>query len=223
MIKLCLFIFFLNINIVSGQVIVTAERYLEMVSNRFIEIRDLEANIDIRSGNNNMTGTISFLAPSFFRIEFTNPSDQMIVFNGESLTVYVPEFSAVLVQNISHGRRNRAPSPNTQGLNQLRRNYVPSYLTSPNAIPLDPNSREQVIKLKLTRRSASEGFKEIILSINPDTRMIRRMEGTTIADETVRFDFINTVVNQGIPERRFVFVPPASANVYNNFLFSDPN
>jgi outer membrane lipoprotein-sorting protein len=216
-------LFFLNINLLSGQVIVTAERYLEMVSNRFSEIRDFEANVIIRSGNSDMTGTISYLAPSFFRIEFSNPAGQVMIFNGESLTIYVPEFSAVLLQNINQSGRNRAPSSNTQGLNQLRRNYIPSYLISPNAVPLDSNSRENVIKLRLTRRSASEGFKEIILSINPDTRLIRRMEGTTIADETVSFDFINTIINQGISEQRFVFVPPASAEIYNNFLFSGSN
>jgi len=108
-----------------------------------------------------------------------------------------------------------------QGLTLLRRNYVPSYDTGPNPVPLEANSRENVVKLRLTRRSLSEGFREIILSINPDTRLIRRIEGRTIAEGDVRFDFTNIRINVGIPEQRFIYDAPPSANLYNNFLFRD--
>jgi outer membrane lipoprotein-sorting protein len=80
-----------------------------------------------------------------------------------------------------------------------------------------------VVKLRLARRSVSEGFREIILNVNPTTRLIRRIEGRTIADVLVRFDFSNIKVNQGIPEQRFIYDSPASANNYNNFLFRDAN
>ena len=78
-----------------------------------------------------------------------------------------------------------------------------------------------VVKLRLTRRLASEGFRELILSINPETLLIRRIEGTTLAGALVRFDFLNIRTNLGIPELRFVYDSPASANMYNNFLFRD--
>jgi len=78
-----------------------------------------------------------------------------------------------------------------------------------------------VMKLRLIRRFTSEGFREITLSINPETRLIRRIEGRTIADGDVRFDFTSINTNVGIPEARFIYDAPASANVYNNFLFRD--
>ncbi|MDR2661901.1 MAG: outer membrane lipoprotein carrier protein LolA, partial [Treponema sp.] len=78
-----------------------------------------------------------------------------------------------------------------------------------------------VVKLRLTRRSISEGFREIILSVDPATRLIRRIEGRTITDSMVRFDFSQIQTNQGIPEGRFLYDSPASANLYNNFLFRD--
>jgi outer membrane lipoprotein-sorting protein len=78
-----------------------------------------------------------------------------------------------------------------------------------------------VVKLRLTRRSVSEGFREIILSVNPDTKIIRRIEGRTIAEGMVRFDFSNIKINQGIPEQRFIYDSPASANLRNNFLFQE--
>ena len=208
----------------SGQEIITAERYMEMVSERYVVVRDYEANIVIRSGTSDMSGNISYLSPSFMRIDFSKPAEQVIVFNGELLTIYLPEFRAVLNQSINQNRRTGAAGASlasAQGLTLLRRNYVPSFLIGPDPVPLDPNTNELVVKLRLTRRSISEGFREIILSINPDTRLIRRIEGRTIAESDVRFDFTNLRINQGIPEMRFIYDSPASANMYNNFLFTD--
>lgn len=209
---------------VTAQEIVTADHYLEMVSERYSVIRDYEANIAIRSGSNEMTGTVSHLSPSFLRIDFARPAEQVIVFNGELLTVYLPEYRAVLNQNITQSRRpasTGASLASAQGLSLLRRNYVASFVTGPSPVPLENGSRENVVKLRLARRSISEGFREIILNINPDTKLIRRIEGRTIAEGQVRFDFSGIKINQGIPEQRFIYDSPASANVYNNFLFRD--
>jgi outer membrane lipoprotein-sorting protein len=208
----------------SGQEIITAEHYLEMVSERYGIIRDYEAGIVILSGGREMTGNVSHLSPSFLRIDFTRPAEQVIVFNGELLTVYLPDYRVVLNQVITQGRRpssSGASLASAQGLALLRRNYVPSFVTGPAPMPLDAGSQERVVKLRLTRRSASEGFREIILSINPDTQLIRRIEGQTFVEGVVRFDFSNIRINQGIPEQRFIYDSPASAYMRNNFLFQD--
>jgi outer membrane lipoprotein-sorting protein len=195
-----------------------------MVSENYASIRDYEAAITIRSGNADMAGNVSYLSPSFMRIDFTRPSGQVIVFNGDVLIIYLPEFRAVLNQNI-----NRRPGASaaglasSQGLSLLKRNYVSSFVTGPNPEPLDGASGERVIKLRLTRRSVSEGFREIILSINPDTKLIRRIEGRTIGESELRFDLTNIKTNVGIPEARFAYDTPPSANMYDNFLFRDSN
>jgi outer membrane lipoprotein-sorting protein len=217
-------LFFLAFNFAFGQEIITAERYLDMVSERYGGIRDYEASIAIRSGNSDMIGNVSHLQPSFLRIDFSRPAEQVIVFNGELLTIYLPEFRAVLSQSVNQSRRTGASGASmasAQGLNLLKRNYVPSFVTDPAPIPLENNSREMVVKLRLTRRSISEGFREIILSVDPNSKLIRRIEGRTIAEGEVRFDFTNVKINQGIPEQRFIYDSPASANLYNNFLFKD--
>ncbi|MDR2484962.1 MAG: outer-membrane lipoprotein carrier protein LolA [Treponema sp.] len=204
------------------QEIVTAERYLAMVSERYGGMRDYEARIVIRSGNTAMSGTVIHLVPSFMRIDFTSPANQVIVFNGEQLTIYLPEYQAVLNQSVSSNRGASGTSLATaQGLTLLRRNYVPVFVTSPTPEPLDSGASEKAVKLRLTRRSLSEGFREIIMSVNPDTKLIRRIEGRTIDERLVRFDFSNVKINQGIPEQRFIYDSPASANMYNNFLFRD--
>ena len=205
-----------------GQEVITAEKYLEMVSDNYASIRDYEASVEIRSGNSTMTGNASYLSPNLLRIDFIRPADQVIVFNGEALTIYLPEFRAVLNQQLNTNRASSGPSlASAQGLSLLRRNYIASFVTGPNPEPLESGSSERVVKLRLTRRTVSEGYREIILSINPNTRMIRRIEGRTIAEGEVRFDFTNIRTNQGVPPARFVYDSPPSANTYNNFLFRD--
>jgi outer membrane lipoprotein-sorting protein len=210
------FLLIFSVNFLFAQEIVTAEKYLETVSERYSNIRDMEASVTIRSGSTDMTGNLNYLAPSFVRIDFTRPAEQVICFNGELLTVYLPDYRVTLSQAINQTRRQGGT-----GLSTLRRNYIPTFVTGPNPVPLDSTSRENVVKLRLTRRSISEGFREIILSVNPDTKLIRRIEGRTIADSEVRFDFTNIRTNQGIPEARFIYDAPPSANVHHNFLFRD--
>ena len=211
---------------VFSQEIITAEKYLESVSDRYAGIKDYEARVVIRSDATEMTGALSYLEPFFLRIDFTEPSEQVLVFNGELLTVYIPRLRAVLNQSVTPVRRQSSPAggasmATSQGLQLLRRGYVPSFVTGPDPVPLDERNRDMVVKLRLTRRIASEGFREIIMSIDPSTSLIRRIEGKTIADSLVRFDFTNIRTNVGVPELRFLYDSPASANMYNNFLFRD--
>lgn len=214
-----LFIFLiLSVSFISGQEIITAAKYMELVSDTYSINRDFEANIAIRSGSSEMAGIVSYLSPKYVRIDFSRPADQVLVFNGELLSIYLPEYRSVLNQNISETRRTGSSG---MALSMLRRNYAPSFVTGPNPEPLDPGSRENIVRLRLTRTAASEPFREIILSIDPNTYIIRRMEGTTVAGAVVRFDFTNVRLNQGIPEMRFIYDSPASANIYNNFMFRE--
>jgi outer membrane lipoprotein-sorting protein len=203
-----------------AQEIVTAERYLAMVSERYSGIQDYEARIAIRSGSTDLVGTVSHLEPSLLRIDFTRPANQVIVFNGRSLTIYLPEYRAVMTQDVGGGM-NGASLASAQGLSKLRQSYVAAYVTGPEAQALESGSGEQVVKLRLTRRSNSENFREIILSISPESRLIRRIEGRTSTDMLVRFDFTDIRINQGFSDQRFVYDAPATANMYNNFLFRD--
>ena len=199
--------------------IVTAEDYLGRVADKYSGFSDYEANVAIRQGNSAMQGRLSHLRPQFLRIDFSVPSNQVIVFNGELLTIYLPEYSAILNQTVT-GNRSGANMATAAGLAMLRRSYAPAYISSPNPVPLE-ESGEMVVKLRLTPRSGGQTYKEILLSIEPNSLIIRRMEGISFAGVNIRFDFTNVKINQGIPEARFIYDSPASANMYNNFLFRD--
>lgn len=211
-----------------SQDIVTAGQYFNTVADRYAQVDDYEGKISIATGKDGkdlMKGDIIFKSPSLLRIDFTSPPDQVIDFDGQTLQVYIPGYNAILSQSAADKPGAGAATLATrEGLKMLRRNYSVAFETSPAPMPLDGGAPgEQAVRLVLERTSAAEGFRTIKLYINPETKLIRRIEGWTISGDKLSFDFTGIKTNVGIPAARFVYDSPASANVYNNFLFNSDN
>ena len=212
----------------SGQEIVTAAQYFNLVADRYAQVDDYEGKISIATGKDGkdvMKGDIIFKSPSLLRVDFTSPPDQVISFDGQTLTVYIPGYNAILSQSSADKPgAGTATLATREGLKMLRRNYSVAFESSPSPLPLDGGAPgEQAVRLVLARTSAAEGFTTLKLYISPDTKLIRRIEGWTISGDKLTFDFTGVKTNVGIPAARFVYDSPASANVYNNFLFNSDN
>ncbi len=202
-----------------AQEILTAVAFFERVSARYGQVEDYTADITITREETTTTGTIEYLLPNLIRIDYTEPEGQILVSDGEILQVYIPQYNVVLQQQLRRrSDESLATLASEQGLNLLRRNYSIAYLDSPEPTPLEEGSEELVTKLRLDWRASNEGYRQLILSIDDDM-MIRRIIGVTANYEELQFDFENIVVNNGIPESRFEYDPPPSANFFENFLF----
>ncbi len=206
-----------------AQDITTAVQYFNLVADRYGQVNTYEGRVTIGIGKSRvMAGNISFKAPSLLRIDFTDPPDQVIDFDGETLTVYIPELHAVLEQaGADKPGAGSATLATREGLKMMKRSYSIAFESSPAPLALDDAPGETAVRLVLTRTSAAEGFTTIKLYVNPDTKLIRRMEGTTLSGDKMTFDFLAIKTNVDIPTARFTYDSPASANVYNNFLFKN--
>ena len=206
-----------------AQNITTASAYFKTISEYYGTIKDYEVDFEIKIEKNESRGKLSFKAPNLLRMDYTNPEEQVICFNGDMLTIYIKEpAEAVLQQQVTPGSAGNATNLSTpQGLSLMSRYYTVAYETGQNAEPLEEGSDEMVVKLILTRKSASEAFRYIKLAINNETKLIRRIEAVTPKGEEFVFDFFDYVLNQNLSEQRFVYDAPSSANNYNNFLFTE--
>lgn len=205
----------------SAQGILTASSFFKSVSDSYATIKDYEADVDIKASKSTMSGHLSYKHPNLLRIDFTSPEDQVICFNGDLLTIYLPGSAAILNQSVDNSNNNGANLATAQGLSLLGRYYSPAYETGQEAVPLSEGSDERVVKLILRRRNMSEAFSIIKMAVSPSTMLIRRIEATTPQGEVFTFDFRNYKLNQNISDQRFIYDPPTSANNYNNFLFSE--
>lgn len=204
---------------IAAEDILTADQYFAKLSQRYATIDDYEGTVVIHSGSEKMTGKLSFKSPSLLRIDFSSPAEQVILFDGARLVVYIPQYRAVLQQEAGATGAGAAALASREGLAMMKRSYTMAWESSPAPVPLDPGAAEMVQRLVLNRKSASEGFRTLKLSVNPETLLIRRIEGWTLANERISFDLSGIRTNQSIPASRFLYDAPASANVYNNFLF----
>ena len=199
--------------------IITANEYLNYVSAQYGSIEDYEAKIAITKGKEKMTGTIYYKTPSLLRINFDNPKEQVLVVDKEKLVIYIPKYRVIMQQKLKKkGGVSGAGMASREGLKLLKQNYTVAYLESPDFVPLEDGSEEMVKKLKFVWRTADEGFRQLIMSVGEDN-LIRRMVCVTADYTEMQFDFTDIVTNGGIPDTRFDYDTPASANVFENFLF----
>ena len=203
-----------------AQGITTASAYFKTISEYYATIKDYEVNFEIKVDKQETAGRLSFKAPDLLRLDYTNPQEQVICFNGDTLTVYLPEKDAILQQNIT-SETGAGALTTPQGLSLLSRYYTVAYETGQAAESLEDGSDEMVIKFILTRKSASEAFRYINIAVSEKTNLIRRIEAVTPKGEVIMFDFYDYVLNQDITDQRFIYDAPSSANNYNNFLFSE--
>lgn len=198
-----------------AQTITTASDFFKSVSDYYASFNDYTANVSITMGSSYMYGKLFFKRPEMVRIDFTRPYEQVFNFDGDTLKIYLPGQNAILEQSVT-GR-----SQGALGLSLIRRYYTIQYETSQEPVPLDEGSSVQVVNLICSRRSASEAFKTIKISINPTSKLIARIKATSSNGDVYTIDFSNYAVNIGLSVRRFIYDPPSSANNYNNFLYEE--
>lgn len=198
--------------------VVTASEFFKSVSDKYAGFRDYEVDLDITTEGRNMQGHASYKNPQLLRIDFSSPAEQVFLFNGDDLIIYLPNQAAILEQKVSGSGANAATA---QGLSLLRRYYSVAYETGQNPVPLEEGSSTMVVNLMLYRRSAAESFSSMKISILPDSKLIRRIEARTPSGGLYTFDYYNYKLNSGIPNERFQYDPPSNANNYNNFLYAE--
>ncbi len=197
--------------------IATADDYLAAVADVYGGIDDYIADITITRESGVEEGRLSYQRPNKIRIDFTQPEEQELISDGRDLWIYLPDQNVVLQQAVRRGEGSAAGLASDEGLLLLQANYEASYLTSPEPVRIE-GTNETAVHLKLTWGSTREHFRELVIAVNSDG-YIRRISGITARDAVIQFDFTNIQINQGIPAARFDYDPPASANLYTDFLF----
>lgn len=210
---------FLFCTFVYAQSITTAGDYFKTISEFYGTIKTYEADFDMSVGNRSMYGHVSFKRPDLLRMDFTSPANQVIAYNGDMLTIYLPDTSAVLQQSVQDDGGASLATP--LGLSLMSRYYTVAYDGSTNASMIESVPDEAVMNLILYRRNANESFRSIKLAIGVKSKLIRRIEALSAGAETFVFLFSNYTINGDIPDQRFIYDAPSSANIYNNFLFSE--
>lgn len=208
------------VSVLAFSQIVTASSYFNDVSDFYAGLYTYSCNISVDADGKKMAGYALHGRPQILRINFSSPRGQVVMFDGSLLQIYLPEQRTVLQQSVSLATSdNDDISP--RGLTLFRRYYTIAFETSADPVPLDEGSGTMVVNLLLTRRAPSEAFETIRISVDSESKLIRRVIATTPLGKVYRFDLTNYHLNVRLTDNDLMYDPPASVNAYNNFLFQE--
>lgn len=152
-------------------------------------------------------GTLYLKKPGRLRWEYQTPTPQEIVSDGTRLWIYTPELKQVNVSAAPAVLVGPAGSF-LQGLGQVREHFEPRFLN-----PAQPTDADGLVVLDLVPKRPQPLMTRLIVSVDQRSWLVRQ---AVIHDElgnTVTVRFGDTVVNSGLSDSLFVFVPPPGVAV----------
>lgn len=152
-------------------------------------------------------GTLYLKKPGRLRWEYQTPTPQEIVSDGTRLWIYTPELKQVNVSAAPAALVGPAGSF-LQGLGQVREHFDPRFLN-----PAQATDADGLVVLDLVPKRPQPLMTRLIVSVDPRSWLVRQ---AVIHDElgnTVTVRFGDTVVNSGLSDSLFVFVPPPGVAV----------
>jgi len=152
-------------------------------------------------------GTLYLKKPGRLRWEYQTPTPQEIVSDGAKLWIYTPELKQVNVTAAPQALAGPAGSF-LQGLGQVREHFQARFLN-----PAQPTDAEGLLVLDLAPKRPQPLLARLIVSVDPKSWLVRQAVVHDELGNTVTVRFGETVVNSGLSDALFVFVPPAGVSV----------
>src|SRR5215471_1158900 len=152
-------------------------------------------------------GTLYLKKPGRLRWEYQTPTPQEIVSDGVKLWIYTPELKQVNVSAAPAALAGPAGSF-LQGLGQVREHFDVRFLN-----PAQPTDAEGRVVLDLTPKKPQPLLTRLIVAVDPRTWLVRQAIVHDEVGNTVTVRFGDTVVNSGLSDGLFVFVPPPGVSV----------
>jgi outer membrane lipoprotein carrier protein len=162
--------------------------------------RTLNQTIDAR-------GTLYLKKPGRLRWEYQTPTPQEIVSDGARLWIYTPELKQVNVSAAPAALAGPAGSF-LQGLGQVREHFQARFLN-----PAQPTDADGLVVLDLTPKRPQPLLARLVVSVDPRSWLVRQAVVHDELGNTVTVRFGETVVNSGLSDALFVFVPPPGVAV----------
>jgi outer membrane lipoprotein carrier protein len=152
-------------------------------------------------------GTLYLKKPGRLRWEYQTPTPQEVVSDGAKLWIYTPQLKQVNVSAAPAALAGPAGSF-LQGLGQVREHFDPRFLN-----PAQPTDADGLVVLDLAPKRPQPLLARLIVSVDPRSWLVRQAIVHDELGNTVTVRFGDTVVNSGLADSMFTFVPPPGVAV----------
>ncbi|MBN2569590.1 MAG: outer membrane lipoprotein carrier protein LolA, partial [Deltaproteobacteria bacterium] len=194
---------------------VTLEQLIAKIQKAYDETVDFTAVFKqkamMKSINKTVTeeGTLHLKKPQMMFWDYTKPALKKLVLNPQKAWLYMPEENTVYVQDAESLLSSKITIRFLTGIGNLQEDFAiafskPDYRNGKGdyLITLKPNTYEA-------------GVKRLLLTINRDSYYIAGCTFVDMYENRTELTFTDVVINKGIPDTLFTFVPPEDAEVYN--------
>ena len=183
------------------------------VESTYGKINDLRAEFTQTSYNKSLgqdikaQGVVYLKKGGKMRWDYTSPSTQQIVSDGQSLWIYTPELKQVNKGSAPKALAGPAGSF-LAGLGRIRDEFTVRFLNPANKP--DASGRPM---LDLTPKRPTPFLTRLVLVIDPKASIVREAVLYDQFQNTVNMTFTKVTLNPGVPDSQFVFTPPAGVSV----------
>jgi outer membrane lipoprotein carrier protein len=191
----------------------TLDEAVQHLETTYKAVRDLKASFQQAAFNRTLNrtqeakGTLFLKKPGKLRWEYTAPTPQEIVSDGQRLWVYTQELKQVNVSDAPGALVGPAGSF-LQGLGQVREHFQARFLN-----PAQPADADGLLVLDLTPRKPEPLLARLVLSVDPKSGLVRKAVVYDQLENTVTVRFVDVALNAGLADTLFVFTPPPGVAV----------
>jgi outer membrane lipoprotein carrier protein len=171
-------------------------------------ITDLRAEFTQTSFNKSLNstipakGTVAFKKGGKLRWEYTEPTPQLIVSDGKTLSVFTPSLNQVNVGPAPEALAGPAGSF-LAGLGRLREQFTVRFLN-----PARPTDADGDVVLDLAPKRPLPTLDRLILAVDPGRWLVRKAVVYDQFENTVTMNFTKVETNTGLADSLFTFTPP---------------
>jgi len=190
----------------------TADEVADKVQTTYQGFSDLQGNFLQRATNRlsgmaqEASGRLYLKWPGRMRWENEKPEKRLFLIDGKTLWSYSPSERQVMAQDVS-GTLTTSPIGILFGMSSLRRDFQ----VRPVVHAGTRDSPEWL--LELTPKSKGMSFKRVILGVDRESFLIRRLTVFDLYDNTTTVELSGQKVNNGLKDELFRFSPPPGTEV----------
>ncbi len=153
------------------------------------------------------SGVLYFQRPSRMRWQYQSPADQKkeVISDGHQVWIYIPEDALAMVYPLNQVLRSDLVLRFFSGIGEVRDDFQLSWQRPP-----EPGGKYVI---RLIPRQPQAELKRLILTIDPFTFLVERLEFSNALGETTRFAFSGTKLGVKQSQHFFTFTPPPGVQI----------
>jgi outer membrane lipoprotein carrier protein len=204
----CLFVLTAALAMPSASHALSIENLISKLQDRYDSTTALTADFVqiaiLNSINRHQTsaGRLFIAKPSSIRWEYTQPDAQTILYDGTLLQIYTPQRRQILQSAIHERDRNNVALLFLAGVGKLQETF--------NITKLNSHESDKP-QLRLIPRSPQASFKELHITINPETFFVEKISIHDTIGNITNIHMYSLTTHEALPTQTFKLdVPPGT-------------